>query len=402
LKHIKCPLLADADVAEALELAFKRLDSFRSRKPDRKAIVIVLTNGQLQNSEAKKTGQIATELRKRNCRLYLTGTSRTNKRILIAASQGHLSWCLISQANPSVWIEELRKSSEPDTSEQPATAPSSKDEGEEAAEQQESQETEGQETPKDKLSQDVASGQRTEGELKLQGHVDGTILIARSDQRPPDESIAQAQETLPLPEQLEPNTAELEEAEQAEEPVPTESGPEPEPEKGPTKWFWQFLLAPTVLLIGLAIFLVKAKRTAQQWKHQVNSHLAEDKPTNPGTLVAKLNGQVYQLGPLTQFRQMHVGSGPKNTIKIIDDSVEGRHVKIYRHNDDLILKNLAKSPVIANGMEIKTRQRCRLVVPARIELNENLRLNLELLHQDKSSGEQESKNGSERQQEILA
>jgi hypothetical protein len=138
------------------------------------------------------------------------------------------------------------------------------------------------------------------------------------------------------------------------------------------------LLPITGLLALFGVFLFMARRKANQWKQWVGSHLKHGQQQKSGVLVAKLNGQSHRLGQFERFRVAHLGREKSNAIRSSDKSIENRHLKIYRKGNDLWLKNLAKSPVMANGMEIKPKRSYRLVLPSVINLNERTKLNLVL------------------------
>jgi hypothetical protein len=140
-----------------------------------------------------------------------------------------------------------------------------------------------------------------------------------------------------------------------------------------------------LVLFGLALFI--GLRKANLWKDRINSYLKQAQYQSSKILLAKLNGRSYRLGQLESFKVAHLGSGLNNAIRVSDKSIKDHHLKIYRKGNDLWLKNLARSSIIANGTEIKPRSKARLVVPAVVQLNDKTKLILELLRQKQNAPE---------------
>ena len=111
LAEIRDGFLTDARVSNALKMALDRLDNTFSKQRYTKAVVIVLSDGHLNNRDAGRFLQIAEQFKKRNWPLYITGDRNTNKNLLIAASKGKINWSSISEANPAMWLQQARESS---------------------------------------------------------------------------------------------------------------------------------------------------------------------------------------------------------------------------------------------------------------------------------------------------
>ena len=336
LKNISCPFLSDARLDDALEMAVKRLDGAGSQESGRESIIIVLTDGQLYNNEAKKICQLAAGLRKRNCKLYLTGTSATNKRIFIAASQGLFNWSLISQANPRVWIQELRKISATRKKEQPMTEPALKDK----------------------------DAETTKARFTFKGQIEGPISTFPSEDILPSEPVIKEQETQketkrPDPEIIQRLRLKL--------------------KKILGKYFWWILSSIAALLSAFAVVWLVAIKNTKRWKTKISSRLKTNKSQHPGVLIANLNGQTYRLGNPERINAIHIGRDEHNTIRTPDKSISNRHLRIYRKGTNLMLKNLGRTPVSINGSRVKPRGKHRLVLPSVIRLNEKTKLNLAIL-----------------------
>jgi len=118
LAGIRDMFLVDARISNALDMALRRLDSTCSKQGYKSAIVIVLSDGQLTDRDATRVLALAEEFRKRHWRLHFTGSSKTNKKLLIAANQGKLRWSLTSEAHPATWVKSLKESLRPKQAEQ--------------------------------------------------------------------------------------------------------------------------------------------------------------------------------------------------------------------------------------------------------------------------------------------
>jgi hypothetical protein len=110
LKNIKRGSFFDADIAAALEQAYQRLDQQAPRQASTRAIVIVLSDGDVGNSdEVQRILRLAANLRARKWEMYFTGTADTSRKLLVAASQGEFHWSLVKQAGPAKWIDQARQ-----------------------------------------------------------------------------------------------------------------------------------------------------------------------------------------------------------------------------------------------------------------------------------------------------
>ena len=378
LKNLSCPLLSDARLDDALEMAFTRLANSKPQGHERKVIAIVLSDGRLQDSEAKKICQLSEEFHKYGWQLYLTGAYVTNRNLLVAAGQGRLNWSLISQANPAIWLQKLRQAPESDL-EKKTTEP------------QATQDLEAVKTSQHNIVESAKYPDADAPKYKIETSIDSAVSISEPDKK----ATAPAHLPAQVNEPVQDFAHTFDEAPPAEPPVAL-----PHAKTGLKKFlakylWWVLLTAATSSVLFIAGWFTVSKK-ADRWKARINSRLQATQSRDPGILTARLNGRLYRLGRLDHFRAIHVGSGPKNTIRITDDSIERRHLKIYKKGGGLVLKNLARSPVTVNSTEVKSRRKHRLILPAVVTLKENVTLNLDLVNQAKPSDKQESKNGYER------
>ena len=106
--------------------------------------------------------------------------------------------------------------------------------------------------------------------------------------------------------------------------------------------------------------------------------------------MARLNGQTYSLGRADRINSIHIGSGPKNTIKIPDKSISDRHVQLYRKGNDFMLRNVGASDIAVNGIPVKPKVKHRLVVPSVIKFNDKTKLDLALFRPKAANSEKAS------------
>jgi hypothetical protein len=370
-ENIDCQLISDADLAAATELAFKRLEQICGRKPIQKAIIIIFTDGDLQNSQVKQICNQVTKYKNKNWSFYIAGGWQTNKKLLIYASQYPFSFSLINQANPSLWIQQLRNNLSANQSDQTLTKPVPKD-------RQNSSVVASKETERVALNHE--SGKDKENKksgYNFQGKLDGTIRVAK-DQNLPSGSLVPAHET----------------PQEAKEPVPSLTPSWPKSKETVSKYIRWVLLTIGLLSVFLAAIWFVIVKKAKQWKEKISSHLRNIKSReNSGVLVARLNDLFFSLGQLIHFKVARIGSDPNNTIRVTDKSIWPHHLKIYRRNNTLMVKNLTSCPVMVNGTQVNKRKSIMLVLPSVLQLNENIKVILELIRPTIPSTEkQETKN----------
>jgi pSer/pThr/pTyr-binding forkhead associated (FHA) protein len=106
---------------------------------------------------------------------------------------------------------------------------------------------------------------------------------------------------------------------------------------------------------------------------------AKTAPKDQGELVARINGQTHRLGKPHRLRTIHIGSGPRNTIRVCDKAVSDRHVQLYRRGSSLMIRNVGTKPITVNNLPLAPKAKRLLVLPAVIGLSETSTLHLSLL-----------------------
>ncbi len=340
-KHIRSPLLSNATTSNGVKMAFERMADACAKKGIADAAVIMFTDGQLNDSDARRVIEFSEKMAKKNWPLHLTGSKSTNRNILIAANKRKLNWSLLGEANPDLWLQAVRQKGS-EIAQKPSDSP----------ETTRILETVDSPIPQARLDDHGPSEHTPETEQQAPDSAEyhETHPEPRLSSWPPDESVKTAQ-----PEQ--------ERAEEANEPStassyePQEAPPEPALPR-PSWWarfkrliggYWLLLLALGAAGVGLVVAASVTASRARNWERKVGRRLKSVKAQSQGTLIARVNGQSYQLGQLDRFRNAHIGSGRSCSVRIAHNSVKDRHIAVFRKAGQLAAKNLAKSPVVVRN-----------------------------------------------------
>ncbi|MFC1635462.1 FHA domain-containing protein [Planctomycetota bacterium] len=355
LKSIRNGFLSNASLFKAIEMAFNRLDKKWAQKQYGQVSVIVFSDGRATHNDAEQILDLSTEFRRKGWSLYLTGNKDTNRKLLVAANQGKFNWSLISEATPSVWLNRQKITYELDEKERVSS--------------QKSQVIDVQkpitEEPKPLLE--------PQKEKKIEGFEHKTEISIDDTEAAPEKPQGRGESLSNLAEEIE--LAQPEELSDPSVTSPTDS------KDGLSDVFWWILLPVVGLLAFLSLAFFKPMRKAMQWKLRVGSHLKKTLKPEAKILVAELNGQSYRLGRPDRIKAIHIGSGPENTIRVPDKSIQTRHVTIHAKKNNLMLRNVSKYPVTLNGNEIRPGGQHRLVFPSVVRLNDKVKLALRMIKQ---------------------
>ena len=363
LDKIKCPLIMDAHVEKALQIASRRLEKFCRSHEAHRPVLLVFTNGQLIDAEVRQMRESGRMFKKRGWKFYVTSSSQTNRAVLISSCQGLLEWSLIRDANPVLWIENTRSAgTEEDADKQTPVAPDVPPVTADAS-------------PRSGLDTEPAvpftEGPEEPAETPPVVVPDDLPQETEEPEKPPA-STAEAEPPAEGPQELPAPTAE------GETPVEEQAPSEPAiPEELAKKRLkrWLFL---SVIAIGLvlAAAIIHGLSKALRWKSRHTP--AEAKQKQPGTLIASINGHVHTLGRIDRIGAVNIGKDENNTIRINDASISGRHARIYSKGRNLMLRNIGKTPIMVNGSAVKPNARQILIIPSVIEFNGRNRLNLSI------------------------
>lgn len=371
LAGIEAGFLSDADVAIALETTVTRLTELYTRRRIGRVITIVLSDGQMNSPQVRRVLTVADRYKDRGWSLYMTGTRDTSRDILLAANKGRLAWTLLTQANPSLWLERTEAA--------PAPCP----EDDDRRTQQPSDPSSGrppQETPTQGSSTGQRRPQRSQGtEFSLTGRINGLGPFVPLPELPDNEAAAPPPGPV-----LDPNQS----SRSPDEP-PAETKKD-RPLLGQSLWerlshrpgkilFWTALLLLMCLAVVAVVLLTGGLKEARQWSTRMNARLRPRKVENDGILTLRLNDQPHRLGRLDQIKEIHVGSGEQNTIRIPDKSIADRLLSLCRKANGLMLRNLSGAPLNVNGRIVKPRRSAAVVLGSPIKLNERFTLTPELV-----------------------
>ena len=365
VQGIRGDFLSDARMSTALALALKRLEDTCTERHFKDAVVIVFSNGALSNDDAENVIQLADRFQEHGWGLYFTGTSTTNRKLLVASSQKRLHWSLISQANPVVWLAQRQQALH---KERPAPAKIEQDGSAAIAPAR-----------TDPVANTMEKEETGTSDYRIRTSFNVDVSSPAASDKPP----------VTRTEALETTRSE----EAGTDAVPMADAPGEAAKQQPGLWqsFQQrlrrmpgkALLWILPLLLGLAaaiaVLFSRGFRKARQWSARTNTKLQTGKKEDAGILVIRFNDQTYRLGRPDKVKAVHIGSGEKTTVRIADKSLSARHLCIYRRGNSLMLKNLSHTPVVANSNIVKPRHTANLVIPSVIKLNERVKLNLDLL-----------------------
>lgn len=382
-----------------------------------RAVIIVLSEGDLSGTQAAALCKFADKVKaSHGWPVLVTGTAeKINRELLIAAGKGRLYWCKLADAADRVLLEKLLQNIRPrastisgeftpaqptvatdkrvmasgkETSVKPETAVKSLRKVQEArvlTEPNDSatkhpvhpvgnapawKEASGKETFEPNLA-------RESNVFKSQSSVAG---LKTKDSSPAEITQPTSQKTR----------TSLKENPKA--PLPSRTLP-----------FGG--LTTCLLAIGgisavaiIAFLLIYGWAAAATWQRKVQKPVEaarRQEEKQPRLLMARIGGSSYCLGNPQHFNSAHLGSSPENTIRINSESVAPRHLRIYRRGSSFFIRNLAKTPVVANGQEIGRRKRRRLTFPVAVSLCEGVtaHLFLEKSTSKKQVNPEESKHG---------
>jgi hypothetical protein len=141
---------------------------------------------------------------------------------------------------------------------------------------------------------------------------------------------------------------------------------------------WQACVGAIVVAAVMAVVILTRLVAARRWYSNLPARLqgASAKPRPPQVLIAQFNGHTYQLGQAGRVHRLHIGSGRGNGIRIQDSTVAPRHLQLRKTRRGLMLRNLARTPVLVNQQELKPRRRQPLVLPATVRLSDRITVSL--------------------------
>ena len=411
LADIRDGFLTNAQVNKALKMALDRLNNTFAKQHYAKAVVIILSDGHLNNGDAGRVLKLAEQFKKRGWPLYITGDKNTNKNLLIASSKNQINWSLISDANPAIWLEQARESSlsekEKETVQQapPENEATEKDEpnsvsavvtDSQVADVKEPKNTE---TDKKETEEADDNSRSSSKDIKARFKTELDVIVSgdRPHQEPIDvNSLASEDFTKSSVEEdatpilsTEPNIP--------KEPLAQEKTPEIQKPRKPSIWprakqilgnIWLWIGVACLIVYAMLRYLFSGGNKKAKELITRRTTLSKDKQKNDGMVVATVNGRTHHLGTKSRLTVINIGSGVNNTIRIPEKGVSNRHLRIYRQNSKLMIQNTGAAPVTMSGRQLKPKEKQPLTLPVTIEFTKNAQLKLSLLNpKDKATSE---------------
>jgi len=135
------------------------------------------------------------------------------------------------------------------------------------------------------------------------------------------------------------------------------------------KW-WLWLIVLSGMVVFALIRFLQSRRPSEP--------LFADKSdeTLQYSLFAFLGDQKHDLGPLESLAEVTIGKGIGSTIYIDKEAIEEKHLRIFKKRNRIKVQNLASSPVLVNGIELTSRKKADLDLPAEIELASDVSISL--------------------------
>jgi hypothetical protein len=369
--RLRSYFLSDASLPNALDMAIRRVSDVCSKRQIEHVAIIILTDGQVNDSHARRILQLSERINANGWSLYLTGTKNTNSLLLIAASRGSLHWSLLSEASPELWLRQTRELSEPAKARESEPGPPPPQEGP-------SDPPDTQQTPKAEPQHGRGHSQPSEEKQdQISMEIGARVLLGSPGGR-------MGVGAVPAPEGVH----------ETNEPAvrPATAFVPPKPSKPPATrqhWLphmkaavrrhWRLALLPfAALALGLIGVVVWATAKGRQWDRNLKDKTKSVRPRELRLFVLRHGDRIHQLGPIDKLPVVSVGRHSDNAIRLVDDSVRDHHLRIYRKGDGLVVQNLANTPIKVNSTEVKPRSRYRISLPGTIELNDKVKLTLEV------------------------
>lgn len=323
-------LLFGADFAKALQTANDRLKSTGSI---RHQCLIILTNGRRGDSQVEKIREWARAFRSNNWPVCITcDQRRANRDLLTAASLKEFDVRFLTRPLLSDWINEVRNRF-----------------------------TIKQDSPPEKI--DPSSDLTSSDFFRLLGRVKDPVKVQIVN----PEAIAQTPPQGEVPSET-PVIAKTppKEPEETIPEIPEEPVDQPKHPIPLLAWVMAGLLVAGIFVLGIAWLLRRLPRD----KRDYETDTTDEKISGPEHLIAYFGEERQDLGEQSTLKEILIGRQPGSTILLDYEGIQDCHLIIVKKRKKLIVQNCADEPVIVNGMEITTRAKAELILPAEVIMGE--------------------------------
>lgn len=336
--------LFSADIARAMEAAF---DSFREKDKDYQCCLIIITKGQMSNKQVAQIRRYAGAFKARGWAVCITCDKKhANRKLLVAANNKELDIRFIDKASLSDWIDNVRSASVYKSSKGTATRKAKPEL--EVHDKQPIKTKDGRSMPlviptegaKQPIEVKIVElpGEKGFDDVNMPDSGKYPSEITKKDHRPIDKEISTANGT--------------------------KDGQKRKSSIIKTVLAIIFLIGVLGAMF-LIVFSYSKSTTGPRAFDQTDDNIQY-------RLIAFLANQKYDMGPLDALGEITIGNGIGSTIFIDEETIEDKHVRIFKSRKGLKIQNLADSPIIVNGLELTHRRKTILNLPVDIELTNDV------------------------------
>lgn len=371
-------------------------------KPDDRVMFIIVTEGRFSTRQAEELCDFADQIwNSFNWRLLLTGeVKKTPRKLILAASEGSIGWCKLSDALDPASIKKCIQEprwfvtiDQEKAAKKPALQSSPQESEDQLAPETQPPKTVEPATPQKAKAPVDSEGQPPPASTETNSIV-AEDRTGRSDQQA---QKLPAKLSISAPEAWELNP-EKEEKEIANEPEPpidesveSKSGSDSFPANSILLWS----IGPVSLIAVIVAFLAAAWARANKFQKKLFAPLAnQPKEKKPTVLAVRVDSVVHRIGDIRRIKNFHIGEDRNNTIRLSGSKVASRHLRVFRRADNWFVRNLTSQPVVVNGRKLGRRRKCLLTLPAVVRITDDLPIELFLERSNKNSSPR--KNGGPR------
>ena len=347
--------LFDSDMSRAVESAYQYL----GKNSHGRKCCVILTSGKLNDGHVKEIRQLGLAFKARGWPLCIVcDRERTNRELLIAANNKELDIRFIDNASLSDWIDNVRSSS-------------------------------ALKNLKDTTTQPKPKSETIDESVKAKdGKATSTVIPDGSVKQPIEVKIVELPQQKAIVDVNKPKVGQPpEKAKVKPEAVADKKVNGGKKRKSLVLDIIPIAILLTMILGAVVLIIYSGSKPASKPAPQTG----EDKQYH---LIALVFDQRYELGSLDTLGEITIGRSIGSTIYIDNETIEDKHLRIFRNHNGLKVQNLALSPIIVNGSELAHRKKAILDLPADIELTPEVTITVlsEPLEIDKEVNSHETEN----------
>jgi hypothetical protein len=139
-------------------------------------------------------------------------------------------------------------------------------------------------------------------------------------------------------------------------------------------WWAYLVIAAVGIAAGIGCTLLVRHLLSANERRQSHPPAQEVAGADAGELVAQADGREIALGPLGEVHRFSIGSGPLAAVLLKGKGIHARHVALQQDGGKFRLCNRSRRPIQVNGVTVCGGGRCRLVMPAEIRVNNDIKV----------------------------